>query len=184
MDYIILDNIIPKTMAENFEKTMTSNMFPWFLNRTTVYDEKSNQDSPLYRDVSAFAHLFSNNDGVVSSPYFNIAKYLLDKFLEETKLECKSIVRCRANYMVCQPSKETLPCPPHVDGDYPHHVLLYYVNDSDGDTVLYQNGEVLTTVNPVQGRFLFFSGSDMHSATPPNKHDKRIAINYNLEMKL
>jgi len=183
VEHKIYDNLVPAYLVDEIEQTLTSNMFPWYLNRKTVYDESYVPETSEYQDVAAFAHVFSGNEGA-SSPWFKLSGMLLDKFIEGSGLTCKRIIRCRANYMVAQPNNyPKLPCPPHVDGSYKHHVLLYYVNESDGETILYEDGKVVAKVPPVRGRFLYFSGSDMHSASPPQSYDKRIAINYNLEME-
>ena len=183
MNYKIYDGLVPLDMMTHIENTLTSNIFPWFLNRTTVYDDAYIQENSDYQDVSAFAHLFSGSTGACS-PWYDLSNALLDKFIVGSGLKCKSIIRGRANYMVAQPNNyPKTPCPPHVDGSYKHHVLLYYVNESDGETILYEDGKVVAKVAPVRGRFLYFSGSDMHSASPPQNYDKRIAINYNLEME-
>ena len=66
---------------------------------------------------------------------------------------------------------------PHVDLTKPHWVCLYYVNDSDGDTIFYgDDGEIIKTVSPKAGRIALFDGSIKHSAGKPTKNE-RIVIN-------
>jgi hypothetical protein len=72
--------------------------------------------------------------------------------------------------------------------DYDHKVLLYYVNDSDGDTILYnevfeeyeevpENFTVNKTFTPIKGNALVFDGLIYHSSSKPTKNSKRIIIN-------
>ena len=67
----------------------------------------------------------------------------------------------------------------HTDLDYPHMVFLYYVNDSDGDTVFFKDDEKteLKRVTPKKGRGVFFNGLIKHCSTRPSK-SHRCIFNY------
>ena len=86
----------------------------------------------------------------------------------------------------------------HVDIPQQHLVCLYYVNDSDGDTVLFSQttndvplpkdtscifDESLFTefkrVTPKKGRVVLFDGNRYHCSSGPTK-DLRCVINFNL----
>ena len=77
---------------------------------------------------------------------------------------------------------------PHIDLDEgeEHIVVLYYVIDSDGDTVIYnERTESLTytekqRVTPKQGRVVIFDGGQYHTAEQPTK-GTRCIVNYNLD---
>ena len=59
--------------------------------------------------------------------------------------------------------------------------LIYYVNDSDGDTIFFDekgNKEYLT---PKEGQLVWFPTYTLHGGTPPQKSKKRIIINFILE---
>ena len=75
---------------------------------------------------------------------------------------------------------------PHVDlHRRKHFVALYYVCDSDGDTIIYNEREKLETytikqkVTPKQGRIVLFDGSLFHTAEQP-LNNVRCVVNYNL----
>lgn len=80
---------------------------------------------------------------------------------------------------------------PHVDYYYPHYTMIYYLNDSDGDTLVYdQHVENMNRtypleftlknkVSPLKGRSVFIDGLDYHSSSPPTQHRTRMAINFN-----
>ena len=69
--------------------------------------------------------------------------------------------------------------PPHTDSKVPHWVCLYYVNDSDGDTVFFDddNNEI-KRVSPKKGRIAFFDGSILHCGTPSDTRSRAV-INFN-----
>ena len=76
---------------------------------------------------------------------------------------------------------------PHVDLQQEHLVALYYVCDSDGDTIIYNERHesadkvytVKQRVTPKQGRMVLFDGSLYHTAEQP-EHNVRCVVNYNL----
>ena len=75
---------------------------------------------------------------------------------------------------------------PHIDiHNKEHLVALYYVCDSDGDTIIYNEREELGTytikqkVTPKQGRMVLFDGSLYHTAQQP-LNNVRCVVNYNL----
>ena len=88
---------------------------------------------------------------------------------------------------------ETIAREYHVDYAKPHKVLLYYVNDSDGDTIVLKQkypfshnrisgltqGEVLQQISPKKGRVVMFDGSHFHSSTVPTKQ-LRCVINIDI----
>jgi hypothetical protein len=83
----------------------------------------------------------------------------------------------------------------HIDSPLPHTVLLYYINDSDGDTILYkERANPLTylvgdypdhftidmRVTPKKGRAVIFDGLQFHSVSSPKDTLKRQIINVNV----
>ena len=79
---------------------------------------------------------------------------------------------------------------PHIDiYSRKHLVCLYYVIDSDGDTIIYNEREkdrpdgiytIKERVTPKQGRAVLFDGWLMHTAEQPI-NNVRCIVNYNLD---
>lgn len=78
----------------------------------------------------------------------------------------------------------------HVDLLMPHKTALLYVNDADGDTVIY--GETWSPgyagpyaeahrVAPAANRLVLFDGLQFHSGTTPVKTPRRVVVNINYE---
>ena len=75
---------------------------------------------------------------------------------------------------------------PHIDiYNKEHLVALYYVCDSDGDTIIYNERKesesytIKQRVTPKQGRMVIFDGWLMHTAEQP-LNNTRCVVNYNL----
>ena len=75
---------------------------------------------------------------------------------------------------------------PHTDIPVDHFVMLYYVCDSDGDTIIYNeqvksnNYTIQKRVTPKQGRVVLFDGSYYHTAEQP-LNSIRCVVNYDLK---
>ncbi len=84
-----------------------------------------------------------------------------------------------------------------IDFTEPHQTAVYYVNDSDGDTVVFKEtvddvppGRAARFANdnkfrieacssPVKGKMIAFDGRHYHASMHPMKASKRIAITFN-----
>ena len=69
-------------------------------------------------------------------------------------------------------------------------VALYYVIDSDGDTIIYNERvkdpegkyTIKSSVTPKQGRMVIFDGKLYHAARQPINSNTRCIVNYNLRI--
>jgi hypothetical protein len=101
------------------------------------------------------------------------------------------------DYIKSKNSKETI----HIDRYEPHISMIYYINDSDGDTKFYklthgniidcmkyiQNHEYnrfnqIKSVSPKKGKVVVFNGLVPHQSTYP-KTGNRYVINFNTVIK-
>ena len=99
-------------------------------------------------------------------------------------------IKCNLNLNVTG-YKKTYHQPIHSDVDEKgYKSLIYYINDSDGDTIFYNQRhsedqpmpdklEVRDRVSPKANRLVFFEGDVIHTGMSPNKHKNRIIINSN-----
>ena len=75
---------------------------------------------------------------------------------------------------------------PHIDIVDDHFVILYYVCDSDGDTIIYNEKvksdsyTIQKRITPKQGRVVAFDGSYYHTAEQP-VDNIRCVVNYDLK---
>ena len=58
--------------------------------------------------------------------------------------------------------------------------MIYYVHDTDGDTVFYDDEckKITKKVKPKKGRVVIFDSLIFHSYMRPVKSDKRVVINF------
>ena len=93
-----------------------------------------------------------------------------------------SILRIRAGMYL--PIKNQLTHnEPHVDYDIPHTVILYYVNNTDGDTFFFdQKKNIVNRITPKRGRMVVFDGSTLHASSQPSS-GVRVTLNLNFNEK-
>ena len=135
--------------------------------------------TPLHRDY----------DQSLDTPYRSV-KSIISASEEKFGIEVSKIIRCRMNL--------TCPVPnfgpdnynvPHVD--WPdlenYFTLLYYLDDSDGDTFIfnehYKDGFPKTVtidrrISPKSNMALLMDGWKYHASSNPVKSNQRITINF------
>ena len=169
----IYDNLLEIDHIKRISDTVLSQQFPWYyLPKTTS----------IVDDMPTLSHSFesSGENGITRSQFFTIPSTLLDLFSVSTGYDINEIIRIRANLVL--PTHNSKMTAPHVDLDDKHHVILYYVNDVDGNTVLLnEDGSIRKEVEPKAGRFVLFDGSIKHCVRMPTS--TRVVFNYNVILK-
>ena len=180
--------------------------FPWFLlHRIGHPDHYGKGTTPDYVDPNitdevGFFHMAY--DGNNYSPYYDFFRSVLDFFTEKTKIEIGNILRIRLRYTHKGKNHSVSKyAAPHVDfyTGKPYYTLVYYVDDSDGDTIIFDKifnpaQEVydpilssplpeLIRIKPKKGQGLFFNGHRFHSGNFPIDYNSRIVINFDFELK-
>ena len=180
----ILDNIIPKKEQNLIKNTLLDNAeFPWtFVNDVSIKNNK-HQTRP------GFKHIFRNYK-LIESILVNTRKKLkVDYDYFNEILEVRSFLQLPLEEKFRGKGVDT----PHLDRYDPHLVILYYVNDSDGETVIYnykskdkddipyfEDVKELKRITPKQGRIVVFDGRYWHTAEQPTKNIRCI-ININID---
>lgn len=189
----IIDDIVPKEMQDHIE-TFFLRDIPWFYHPDiSGYNGKEFKDKNFFPS-GGFYHLAAY-DGIINSEFykenFNLAD-LVSKLAGAFEVEIQELIRIKLN--LTTPVYGYRPnnfCSPHIDTPKPHHVMLYYANDSDGDTVFFEtptdleNEEYKITrrVTPKKGRCVLFDGSMYHTQSNPIKNSVRMNMNINVVLK-
>ena len=164
----VYDDIIPLDLADSIKNTVL---------KQTEYVFVPNITSALPTDYNpGFASGFLKREiGEYRQNcfYFNQIVYLLCQY---KKINLHDIIQGRV--FLHLPSPNPNPNNIHIDLPYPHWVCLYYVNDSDGDTILFDdNNNEIKRVIPKKGRIVFFDGSIKHCSSSPSKIHRAV-INF------
>ena len=174
----IIDNFMPTDWWENVYKVLNGDKFPWYLNKGTSYD-----DDGYYQMIHNY---YKDNERY--SDLFMMVQPLIFEFQKQTTYQLKDVNRIKSNLLFNRPmTEEQKRKVIHQDMHEPNYVsLLYYVYDSDGDTILYQDDKVteVMRVTPKANRALIFDSRIWHTAELPIKNQTRQVINCVFEVKL
>lgn len=180
--FIIDDNFLSSGDISEISKQFYA--LPAIFSPFTIHAEDHDLPKPTDKYSNRMMYCSYDNENNFTN---NIAMHILKKFSEKHNIRYDSVSRTRSNNTFFCNDKR--PSKPHIDSGDKHMVLLYYVNDSDGDTVLYKNKYeeqndndmiVDMRISPKAGRAILFDGGIYHSFYYPNFYDIRSVININI----
>jgi hypothetical protein len=197
---IILDNCISELAQANIAHILTTPGFNWIYTDSSngtpiVYQDKILNNNYIF-DAPKFASKIIENNNI-----FENVNYLpaLIPVLSAIPYTIEFISKLGVNFKCPHPKNKSYNFGvPHVDfnnyGELDNYITaIYYVNDSDGDTIIYNetvknidechNLSINQSITPKAGRIVIFNGNTFHSANTPINYDKRIVININLLIK-
>ncbi len=189
----IVDNFLSETYFNSLQSYISSSTTqPWYYNDNISINKKTN-------DLGGFGfsytilkckgeYLESYYDKYIESGSYTLRT--LKRFLFEMRAVtgCDKILRSRMDMTVYSGKSKILE--PHTDYKYPHTACIFYVNDSDGNTVIYdqvyndkdgcnQELTIKEEIEPKANRLVVFDGMHIHTGHTPSKHNNRVLINSN-----
>ena len=165
-----IDNIIPKSHQDRLLNTVTDLAFDWHIMEDVTYvaaDERG-QNTPGFANLLVNGTQRSGKEPLFMAP--------LNEYLYRTNQKLAALHRMRLGCLLNNSDLEHNN--KHVDYNFPHQVALYYLNTSDGDTLVWDD-DIVTKVTPQKGRFFVFDGSMPHASSCPKQHSTRIVLTYN-----
>ena len=200
---LIIDDIIStKYQTLLLNTVLGGSDFQWHYQKDITYDNNALASAEFANsniiERPGLSHLFYDSLGTgstESSKYFSLILPLAFEAAAKANINFDFIGKARSFLQF--PSNPNHPNGlinhPHIDMPFPHTVLLYYINDSDGDTIIYNetlsdipdnevkinNTTILTRVTPKKGRCVFFNGIHYHSSSQPINRTRAV-INFNL----
>ena len=199
-DIYVFDDIIEKPYQELIKETLmggdnpptvdeVEEAFPWYY--TSDITDASHEGP--FQGRFGFSHQYVNAEEGIISNFHSLFVGLIKNSCKKINIKKVDVLQGRS--FLSTPtniSKDDVDTP-HVDMVAPHFIMLYYVCDSDGDTIIYNektrfddckpDNEMSFTikkkVSPKQGRVVLFNGIHYHTAEQPN-HNLRCIVNYDL----
>lgn len=184
----IKENAVTPETFEELTSRIVSGDFPWYYVPGTA---QPFSHEGLYQ--GSFAHTLPPEH----------APYIFTKAFKEVlgDIKWKRLLRIRVGLIPICP--HPVMHEPHVDHPLPHVGMLLYLNDSDGNTVFYNEQydpshpepyptyltnvlkDKLTVdemVKPKENRAVIFDGLTYHASSAPMSTKRRMAISYTFEV--
>lgn len=193
---MIIENILPNSYRDHLKELICNSNFSWYWNEFTQEYIDNKQKDIFFQ----FTHTFYDvNKNGINSEYFKDILPIIYFFEKETGFKIKSIFKIKANLLTkLNATNEEIKSATHRDigsldinnvfenEKYKNYVsFVYYVTDSDGDTVIYDdNLNETEKSNPISGNLIWFKSTALHHATPPKINKRRIIINFVLEKEI
>ena len=185
MQPIIINDFLPNHYNKTINNILfeNSNKFAWYyLPNISGWNNNYNVDNVNFvKNQSGFYHLLYS-DGNITSPYYSSFVPLLGYIEEQFEIKINNLIRVRIGMNLN--TGEIGSHYPHTDLDIPNKTFLYYIDESDGNTIFYDkeskdNLKVNLTNLHTQNQAVLFDGLTLHSSSSPIKYNKRTTININ-----
>ena len=195
----IYNNVLPTALSDKLEKIVTSNDFGWFLIRDVHKHNLSKNvliNNNTVNTIQLNHDVYDINSGI-NSNVFNLCDLSVNIICQNLNFDT-IITRLKFNMLfnnkdIIKNKHNT----PHVDDvnntiNQDVYTLIYYVSDSDGDTVIFNEQlnskpikklSVYKKITPKKNKAIIFKGSYFHASTNPLKFENRIVMNVNLIKK-
>jgi hypothetical protein len=195
---LIIDNVIDSDYQNALETFFLKTNFPWFYQSDiSFFDDHISRLDENIRKRPGFSNLIHDTNNGPFNPFHFVMPVLYagasSKGLEINHImQARSFLLVPANLHTDEDRRDR----PHVDQPNPHYAAIYYVNDADGDTYIYDKQfnnntdqhclsnidpaslPVLKRISPKKGRLVIFNGLYYHSSSQP-EHNARCIINFN-----
>jgi|TARA_B110000503_G_scaffold65815_3_gene103354 hypothetical protein len=190
-----LDNFMPEHEFLELKDIMMSNNFPWFYVEDVSLppEDRHFVKDDLALETDGFYHTLYDRESKQESFAHNLLRKFYQQVVEQLGYTSDHLIRSRMSLKLPKigftPENYNLP---HVDYYYPHTSMIFYINDSDGDTRMFE--QIFTENNPERNKFnvqhrispkanrlVVFNGLQYHTASNPFLFSRRVIININFE---
>jgi hypothetical protein len=197
---IILENVLTEKVSNEIESYLTGGFFPWYFGRD-ISDYKTDNlnfrgvfiDKNTINTPQMTHDIFDANreENPICSPHFYMCQNVLDSVCEKMGKKQIQLVNAKFNLLFNNSEfEEGKYNTPHIDISCTNnnYTILYYVNDSDGDTIIFNETEkdnftdltIKHKIKPKKNQAAIFESCYFHTSSNPRLYEKRIVMNINV----
>lgn len=194
----VIDDVVSKNLADEIESHVFSKEIKWELEHYTIAP-KFNVRSEKIKEFIRFRNIIKHFNYVLNQKSYRYVQEIITNAVNKSGVFAENPFRVKFNLLPkCERSKEIQFNTPHIDAGFDHYVFLYYINDSDGDTFVFEETSdrygmeeawkfkdftIKERITPKKGRLLIFDGKFYHTSSHPTNTDLRCVINIDIEKK-
>lgn len=192
---IIIDDFLPKHKFKTLAEFVLSNRFPWFYSSHVSLPPWEDHDirDPMAKETDGWYHLLYAKDEY-DGFYMKDFTIFFDELADQFGYTKDDLIRARLGLKHPKAGhKDENYNLPHIDYHYPHDTIIYYLNDSDGDTRMFKEHASVSDdpkeftvekrITPKANRLVLFDGLQYHTASNPIETNRRIILNLNLKCR-
>jgi hypothetical protein len=208
----IIDNFFPEDKFQEFQSLILGPRMPWYYIPNISVPDWLVVEDPLAVETDALqCLLYDKHRNYVSEEYTALEEYFYNMIIKLGYTK-DNLMRIRATMKWPKPGLDPNTYNvPHIDSPRSNKTIVFYLNDSDGDTRLFHQIQtpiespplqtdatkeqidayaaqfirsgftVEHCVTPKANRLLMFDGMQYHTAGHPFNVDRRVILNINLE---
>lgn len=183
-DIYVIDDLISADHADYLEMHYSGHEIDWFFQKDITYNQSDERHDNLKSHNIGFANLIYPRENGASPLYHTMAPIMYNA-LSALQLKPIQLLRARAFLQLPIAGQNNEINHPHRDLPISHTVILYYLTDADGDTIIYNETEesekytVKDKIQPKKGRCVIFNGKHFHSSSKPTSNI-RATLNINV----
>lgn len=162
-----IEKVLNSVQFKELSNKIMSSDFSWYYNPNTV-------DKPIKDNIIQFTHRCKENNQIHSNFYNELNEIF--KVLNRAK-PFSDIERCKFNLTLPLNTQTTNTSihQDHTEKNY--YTCIIYLNDSDGDTILYNDDlKEIARITPKKNTGIIFNSTIQHKAELPTK-GPRVVLN-------
>jgi hypothetical protein len=192
-----VNNCLPKKLENDIENIVGE--IPYYYGPNTSY-AVNDPFFDHYNKLSKHANVVENgqfthsvlDEGTIVSNLHGLLYPVLYSFAEKENIEVNAITRIKINLLLKDKTftKENYNFP-HSDRGSGEKIFIYYINDSDGDTIIFNEYDdyvnlpdkftIADRITPKKGTGVFLESSRFHASSNPSLMQHRYVINFNFK---
>lgn len=191
----IYDNILTEDLIKKLEQDYQRVDKSYVLRPNTLEQKQQDHKDQRVVDSIQFVNVIKGDDQIFDNESFKIVNMILRQITKKLSMVFSDPSRVKYNILTksAHSTKEEH-CfnNPHVDSSADHYVLIYYINDSDGPTYIFEETiedtafddrhkvekfTIKEVIHSEKGRIVLFDGKYYHASSNPVSSSHRAVIN-------